>query len=226
MKRLKRLTFLLCGILLTFAAFPVFAQKETAEEIKINKRPLQDLGDMLKEKLGKGEVDLSQPFKVSVEGVLTKDGKFDASLDKEGGKPKTQFVIVEGDEQMVDVAKSAIEAVGESGWFGYLRSFGAEKIKITVAQNQTDFSALIEMEQATDERAKSMASALRLLLSSTKMVGKFGEDEKIIIGGFAAPRDSGKVVILNFALPKQIMQDMIQRNLKKTAQAETWKAGE
>jgi hypothetical protein len=226
MKRVKRLTFLLCGILLTFAAFPVFAQNETAEEIKINRQPLQDLGAFVQDKLNKGEIDLTQPFKVVVEGVLTSDGKLDMSLDKDTKKSKTQVILAEGDEQMISVAKTAIEAVGNSGFFGYLRNFGVEKIKLTLAQDKENVIAIIESEQTTSEKAKSMASGINLLISATKNFAKLGEDEKIIFSGIKSPTTSGKIFTLSFALPAKTVHDMIQRNLKKAAQAETWKASE
>jgi hypothetical protein len=226
MKRVYSLSFLLCGILLTFAAFPVFAQNDAVEEVKINRQPLQDLGAFVKEKIDKGEIDLTQPFKVVVEGVVTKEGRLDTSFDKETKKPKSNFVLTEGDEQMVSVAKTAIEAVGNSGWLGYLRMMGAEKVKLTFAQDKENVIAIIESEQKSPERASTMASGINLLLSSAKQFAKLGEDEKIILNGLQSPNTKGKTVIINFAIPAKTAQDMLQRNLKKAAQAETWKAGE
>jgi len=226
MKRVYKLRFLLCGILLTFAAFPVFAQNDVIEETKINRQPLQDLGAFVKEKIDKGEIDLTQPFKVVLEGVLTKDGRLDTSIDKETKKPKSQFILAEGDEQMVLVAKTAIEAVSNSGWLGYLRNMGAEKVKLTFAQDKEKVIAIIESEQSTLERANTMASGINLLFAATKQYVKVGEDEKILLNGVQRPNTNGKIVIINFAIPVKTAQDMIQRNLKKAAQAENWKAGE
>jgi hypothetical protein len=226
MKRVYRLSFFLCGILLTFAAFPVFAQDDAAQEVKINPQPLQDLGAFVKEKIDKGEIDLTQPFKVVLEGVLTKDGKLDTSIDKETKKPKSQFILAEGDEQMVLVAKTAIEAVGNSGWLGYLQNMGAEKVKLTLAQDKEKVIAIIESEQRTLEKANTMASGLSLLFAAAKQYANVGEDGKIILNGVQRPNTNGKNVIINFAIPVKTAQDMIQRNLKKAAQAESWKAGE
>lgn len=219
MKHGFKLNFLLCGILLTFAAFPVFAQNETGEDIQINKKPMADFGNLVKEKIEKGEIDLTKPFKVVVEGVLTRDGKFDTSLDKETKKPKSQITLAEGDEKMVEVAKMALEAVGDSGWLGYLRNFGAEKVKMTFAQDNENTFLIIESEQATPEKARLMASGLGMVISTAKYV-KLGEDETILINGAQKPTVNGKIFIFNFALPKQIVQDMIKRNLKKAADAE------
>jgi hypothetical protein len=216
MKRFYQIFFLLCGIL-TIAAFPVFAQDEKTQEVKINVQPLRDLGAFVKEKVDKGEIDLTQPFKVVLEGVLTKDGRLDAT--------KSKFVTSEGDEQMLQIAKTAIEAYSNTGILVYLRNFGIEKVKVTLMQDQTNFSAAVESEQANEEKAKTLASRLNSLLTFAKMVSK-NEDDKTIWSGFQTPTTSGKTVVLNFALPAKTVQDMIQRNLKRVAEPEKWKAGE
>jgi hypothetical protein len=229
MKRVDRITFLLCGILLTFAAFPVFAQKGTSDEVKINKQPLQDFGDYVKQKIDRNEVDLTQPFKVVAEVFLTKDGKPDMSIDATTKKPRSQFVLTEGDEQMVWVAKTAIEAVGNSGWLGYLKQCGAEKLKITLAQDKDNVSAEIESEYATTEKARTMASVINTLITMVEInlkqqAEKFPgrEDEKILLSGFKKTTASEKVTTINFALPKQIVQDLIRRNMREPAPAEKW----
>src|SRR5215210_1600573 len=132
---------LLGGIVFGLAAFPVFAQKEEAKDVVINKRPLQDFGNFIKDKLDKGEVDLNQSFKVVLEGVLTTDGKFD--------KRKSKFTLAEGDAQV-------IEAIGDSGWFGHLQNFGAEKVKIILMQDGQSFLAKIESEQKDKTKANEM----------------------------------------------------------------------
>ena len=126
MKKSKSIILLLCGIVFATAAFPVFAQKEETKEIVINRKPLQDFGDILRNKLEKGDVDLDKPFKVVLEGVLKEDGKLDLR--------KSKFTLTEGDEQIVNVAKQGIEAINDSGLFAYLRNIGVKQIKLTAAQ--------------------------------------------------------------------------------------------
>jgi len=169
---------------------------------------------------------LDKSFKVIVEGILTKDGRFDLSRDKETGKPKTQFVLSEGDAQMVDVAKKALEAIGDSGWLSYLRNMGAEKIKLTVAQDGESFSARIESDLKDENKAKTAASGLSLILKVVKMhaeerIKKFGEDEMTIINGFQTPTTEGKNFILNFALPKQTFHEIILHELNKSGNNKT-----
>ena len=223
MKNFKPIILLLCGIVFGLTAFPVFAQKakEEVKDVSVNKRPLQDFANHFKAKFEKGEIDLDKSFKVVVEGILTKEGKFDLSLDKKTGKPKTQFTLTEGDAQMVEVAKAAIESVGDSGFFGYLRNLGAEKIKLTVAQDGETFSASIESEQKDENKAKTMASGLNSVFEVVKLAYKqdkrrFSEDEITIINGFQTPTADGTNFILNFALPKKTFHEIILHELNKS----------
>ena len=202
---------LFCGVALMLAAFPVFAQKviaqkvEPVKEIQINKMPLQDFGSFVKYKVSGNETDLSLPFKIVLEGFLDKDGKLD--------RQQSKFILSEGSEQTAEIAKSGIEAFNDSGWLAYLRNLGAEKVKITLTQDQANFNASIESELISQEKAKTVASALAVYISLAKPKIT-GQDEKTILSGLQQPTANGKVFILNFALPKQIVQDMIIRGLK------------
>ncbi len=234
MRKSSTIILLLCGIVFGLAAFPVFAQKapvisqeargeikdEKVKDVVINRLPLRDFAEYFKAKIERGDVDLEKPFKVVVEGILIQDGKFDIRRDKETGKPKTQFILSEGDEKMVEVAKKAIEAIGDSGWFGYLRNLGAEKIKLTVAQDGETFSAKLESDLNDEAKAKTLVSGLSMMLKMVKMhaeerIAKFGEDEMTIINGFQTPTADGKNFILNFALPQKTFHEIILRELKK-----------
>lgn len=211
MRKSKTIILLLCGIVFGLAAFPIFAQE--TNDGKINRQPLREFGEYIKNKVESGEVDFDKPFKVVLEGVLTKDGKFD--------REKSKFTLAEGDEAMVNVAKNAIEAVGDSGVFTYLRNMGAEQIKLTVAQDGETFSATAESEQKDENRANTMASGLNVMIQALKLlerekIQKLDENAKILINGFLSPKADGKNVILNFALPKQTFKEMILRELKKT----------
>ena len=215
MRRFYQSAFLLCGILLMFAARPVFAQ----EKVTINKQPTNDFVRFVKDKIEKGEVDLTQPFKVVAEGALTAEGKLDTSIDSKTKKPKSLFTTVEGDEKMVEVAKIAIEAVSDSGWLGYLKNLGAEKVKLTFAQDKENVIGIVESEAATAEKAGTMASGFNVAIKMAQINVK-DEDDKILLSGLHAATVNEKIVTLNFALPRQTVQEMIMRNLKKALETE------
>lgn len=190
-------------------------QSEKVNEVTINKQVLKDFGSYVKGRVDNKEVDLNQPFKIVVEGPLTKDGKFDISIDSKTKKAKTQFTYWEGNEQMVDVAKKALEAIGDSGVLGYLRNLGAENVKITLIQDGEKIFARIESDLKDANKANTMASGLRIILNAAKSRENLGEDEKMLLSGAQDPTSNGSIFIIDFAIPKAQAQAMIERNLKK-----------
>lgn len=174
---------------------------EKVAEIEINKQPLRDLANEI---LANRDFDINKPFAVAMNGFITKEGK----LDK---KKSTYDVSKEsGDEAMRNVAKSAIEKLGESGYFGYLRALGVEKISFNLVQDGEKISVVLTSDQPSEERAKTVASGLNSSISIGKMTA--GEDEKKLLNG-AVVTAKGKTFILNFVIPKDVAQEMINRKL-------------
>ena len=112
MKKIVQIVFLACGLLLTVAAFPVFAQEE---KVEINKMLFNNFVQIIKQKVDAGKIDLTESFSIELEGVLNKDGKLDAK--------KSKFTRSEGDAAMIEIGKSFIEAVGDSGFFRHLKDW-------------------------------------------------------------------------------------------------------
>jgi len=123
---------------------------------------------------------------------------------------------------MIDVAKEALEAVGQSGFLTYLRSLGVEKINIYIVQDDKQISAVITSSQKTPEKARSMASGLNTYISIGKMAAKDPSDELTLLNGATVTPD-GSNFVLNFAVPKPVAQEMIDRKLKE---AQAKKAGQ
>ncbi len=186
---------------------------DAVKQIEINQKPLQDFADRVLVNWSaesKNKVDLTQSFKVVMDGVLTKDGKLDSK--------KSKWLPVKeeeaGNPEIVNVARDAVQAVGDSGLLGYLRNFGAEKVKITLIQDGEKITALFESEQTSPERARSMASGFGVFLSAAPSIVK-GDDEKLLLKGVRPPTSNGKFFIINVEIPKQIAQEMINRRLKE-----------
>jgi len=211
MKIFNKINFLACGLLLTLAAFPVFAQEKSADEFKINLRPMQDLTQLVLEQVKTRRVDLTKPFLIDLEGVLTKDGRLDLKT--------TKFVKSEGDERMVAIGKSFIEAINYSGWFKYLKNLGVQKINFTLAQDDSQTYAIIISEQSTVERAKSFSSGLNLMVQMISIMDKDGrkkldDDARILINGITVGNE-GKNITLKFVYEKSIIQELISRKLRE-----------
>ena len=186
-------------------------------EVEINKKPLKDFAANVKAKYEKKEIDLTQTFSITAEGVITNDGKLDTTVDPKTKQPKSRFVKWEGNQQMVDVAKEAFEAVGNSGWLAYLRSQNIDKINFTITQDNETLKVIITSDQPSTAHANSVSSGFNGLIQGALLldkngIKKLGNDEKVLLNSAKASA-TGNQFVLNFALPKTTAQEMITRKL-------------
>jgi hypothetical protein len=197
---------------------PTPMSSEAVTGLEINRKPLTDFADQVAIQVETREVDLNQPFMIVLNGVLTKDGKLDRKLSKfDVSKQK-------GDPKMIDVAKAAIEAVGDSGFLTYLKSLDVEKLTMTLVQDDEKILAVVSSTQTSPERAKSVASGLNSYISIGKIAVKNPSDERTLLDG-AKVVDDGKNFVLNFTIPKPIAHEMITRKLQE-AQAKKMQEGQ
>lgn len=198
--RLKHFLFS-CGIALTLAAFPVFGQTDA----KINRQPLRDFSQLVIDRLQKNEVVLSDNFLVEISGELGENGKFD--------RKKTRYVRAEGSQRTVDIAKSGIEAINETGLFKHLSQLGSDKLNVIFAQTDEQLYAVINFEFDSANKIKTAKSGFEMVLSISKASSK-NEDEKILLDG-ASISESGKTVTIKIAVEKTVAQEMIRRKLSE-----------
>ncbi|MBA2736442.1 MAG: hypothetical protein H0U50_06580 [Pyrinomonadaceae bacterium] len=183
---------------------PDISSLPVAEDI-INKKPLQDFGDDVLDKVTAKKVDLSKPFLIEMQGAITKDGKFD--------QKKSKYVKTDGDQEMVNVAKSAIEAIGDSGLLTYLQKLGVENISFTLVQDDKQIYAIISSDQKSESKAKTISSGLNTAISLGKATVK--EQDTLALLNAAKVETKGKNFVLNFNLDKPIAQELINRQLIK-----------
>ncbi len=176
-------------------------------EVEINKKPLLDLGESVLAKWEKDKNLLSKNFAVKVNVKLKKDGRFDEKA--------TKYVAQNGDEDIVNVAKEAIEAVSASGWMTYLANIGVDKFELTVVQNDENIEFLIVSPQTSQAVARSTASGLRNSMLVAKPFIK-GKDELTLLDS-AKVTSQDKNFILKATLPKDVAKEMIDRNLQETS---------
>lgn len=180
------------------------ASLPVAEEI-INKKPLQDFSDDVLDKVTAKQVDLTKNFTVVMQGGITKDGKFD--------QKKSRYLKADGDEEMINVAKSAIEAIGDSGLLSYLQKFGVENINFTLVQDDKQIYAIITSDQKLESKAKSISSVLNTAISIGKSTVQ--EQDTLALLNAAKVEAQGKNFVLNFNLEKPVAQELITRQLQK-----------
>lgn len=202
---------------LTAGVKPEDVVRDPVTGVDINKKPLKDFAGIVKTRVDGQQVDLNKPFRVIAEAVIMDNGRLDVSQDKTG-LPKSRVIFAEGDEQMVDIAKQAIAAVGDSGWLIYLKTQGIDKITYEVMQDDAEIRIVITSDQPTPERANTITSGLRgaidgVLLLDSNNVKKLGDDERVLLRA-ATPAANGKQFVLRFSLPKPVAQEMITRRLR------------
>ena len=192
--------------LISLSCLSVFGQK--SEVLELNKRPLIDFAQVLNENLQEKEVNLKAPFSVTLEGVLDENGRFDVK--------KSKFIKSEGDAKMVEVVKNAMQAVNDSGVFGYLQNLKSNKLSWTLAQDETQLVSIMQSAQADENKAKTFASSYKLLISTAKLLHK-DKDEEILLN-YLTVTSQGNNVIFNMTMPKDEAQEMLQRKLTEVNQ--------
>lgn len=195
---------LIYGLLLTLAAFPVFAQNG---KLELNKRPLLDLGKFVLEKVQKKEVDLKSPFSLRLQGRLNADGRFDVKT--------TKFTKSEGDQEIIEIAKQAIEAVNDSGIFIYLKQLGLNEIEISLAQTDKDFSANLKSTLESANRAKTITSGMNTMFQIGIGNAQSRDDNSKALLEKSKVESVGKDFLLKFSMPLEQFHGIINRELEK-----------
>ena len=194
----------------TVAANPDEA-REDQFGVFINKRPMKDKAKESLEKIEAQSVKIDTPFKVVISATLGlgKDGKTVVLKDP---KPVPLNPPYKNDPVMEKFVQDWILAVGDAGWFGYLTRLDPKpkNVVITVEQTDTDLLASVKADQPTEEKANTQASALSLLLAGAIPFAK-GDDQTFLQKASVKPE--GKAFVLNFAIPKPLVQEMIMRKL-------------
>ena len=189
-------------------------ESEKVADVEINKKPFEDLGDALIDKLAKKEIDLNKPFSVVLDGAITEEGKFDPK--------KSKFGKTAGDEQMVNMAKLALESVGNSGILGYLKNNGVDKVNFTLVQDDKQIYAIIVSDQKTPEKAQTTVSLINTALQALAFgdntgLKKLDENSKTLVANSKVSSE-GKSFVFKFVVPKPVGQDLINRSLKERAE--------
>ncbi len=183
--------------------------------VYLNKRPLSDFAE--KTKANSAVITPDAIYKVVVTGDLgygkDKDGKDTKTIVLKNPKPVETVASNNVSAEMAKLTQEGILRVGDSGWLGYLHTVGVKKVKITVIQDNDNFKFTIQADQKDENTAKTAASGLNSLISIGKMTTD--GDEKIFLDKASTTFD-GKTFLLNFAMPKAEVLEMIKRKLAES----------
>ncbi|HSK62829.1 MAG TPA: hypothetical protein VK893_03280 [Pyrinomonadaceae bacterium] len=176
------------------------------DENQINKKALKDFAAYANDLKDQGKLDLNQPFEVVIEAELSADGKLQ----------NPRFTKKTGDENLVDLFGRMIAALNDSGFLVYLRTISEKnpgaKVVITIKQGESQVVASVASETSSMDEANQLAKGVNAALA----VGAFaraGKDEEVIMKNTSATPD-GKKVVVNFAMPRQSVVDMIKKQLE------------
>lgn len=177
---------------------------------EVNKKPLIDYGNKVNLLIKDNKVDLNQPFNVTIEGELDKNGKLVNPKATNGG----------GDEMMRKLAGELIAALNDGNVLSFFQQVVKDskknpKFKIVVEQNQSEFVGKIVIEVGDEVLANRRASSLNTLKGLSKIT-RGGKDEEIILEK-AEIKAEGKNIVINCSVPRELAMQLIQKQLENVA---------
>ena len=195
--------------------------KEDQNGVVINKRPLVDKTTDTLAQVDVGKVQLDKSFRVLITGTLGlgKDGKTIVLKNPKSAPVDKNFPA---DPALTKLAEEWVVAVGDAGWYGYLgvldeKKGVGRKVTILIEQNDNTFLANLKSEQSTPEKANTVATALRNMMTFGALAAK--GDELTFLQSTKTTSDAG-FLIVNFEMPKPQVQEMIQRKLSEFKEKE------
>ena len=187
----------------------------------INKRPLREGADETIAKIDSGVVDLTKSFKASIAGSLGK-GKDGKTIVLVKPKPVPSDPNIPNDPAMEKLAQDWILRVGDAGWFGHLYNLNVRNVVITVEQNNDQFVATVRADQPSENDARTVQSGLNTMLNLAK--GWTTGDEQMFLSEMETSYE-GKIFFVKFEMPKDQVQELIQRKLAESKSKEVKPSG-
>jgi len=175
------------------------------QEGEINKAPFKDLAAYATDLRDHGKLDFNQPFEVTIDTSLDKDGK----LVNPNVSRKT------GDENLVDLGKRLVAAMNESGILFYLKKINDDKpgtkVVFTIKQDGKDVTATVESEVASADHARVLSKDFAIMLAAGALTRK-GKDEEVLLRSTKVSAD-GNRVIFNLTMPHQDVVDLVKKGM-------------
>ncbi len=178
--------------------------------IQIDRDPLRKLGSDVRGMVERKEVNLGAQFIVTATGKLNKDGKIEETDFKYTRRESA-------DPKMIEVVQRALMAVNDSGYLKYLANLSGKNISLEIGQDDNFMIGTVISEVESPLRASSLKTAFRLMIAAKvneKLTSDKPDDkDDIAILNTATVDTDGKKVIIKFAVPKAVAQELIQRKL-------------
>jgi hypothetical protein len=176
------------------------------DEATLNKQALKDFANYVNELKNQGKLDLNNPFEVVIE----------AELDQNGKLVNARRTKATGDPNLVDLFKEMIAALNDSGFLVYLKPISKDnpnaKVKFTIKQGEAEVLASVESEASSADSARVLSKTLNAILVFGAG-SRQGKDEETLMRNTTASTE-GKRVVLNFAMPRQTVVELIKKQLE------------
>jgi len=178
-----------------------------SQGLQVNEQPLRDFAKVTQSRIDSKQLDIKKPFSLAMAAVITEDGRLD--------KNASRFTSQSGDPKMVETAKEAVMALGETGYFGYLKQLGINSALLSMSQSNESFTAEVVGGQSYF-KAYMTASALNTMIRVASAQEKVPANQRLILQNTRASAADGGVNI-NCTLPAADFQRMILGNKAATA---------
>ena len=169
-------------------------KSDSLEDVALNRKPLDDLGDYVNKLIKEDKVDIKTPFIVQATGKLDKNGKILT------GTYKT-IKAESSDEDMIAVVQRSIAAINDSGYLGYLKELSGKDLTLTFSQNDENIVGAVQSEMESERRARSIQSALNVLIGiikakkSAENADENDKDDLELLKSASVETDGKKIII-------------------------------
>ena len=207
---------------------PMASPTGPVPEGTINRKPFTDLALELIRRSSQNQLKLGTPFLVQASGKLNPDGKLE--------KKTFKYIKAESpDPQMIKDVQAGIEAFNDSGFLQNISQLSGKTLELTLQQDDLNLSAMVRSEVESDTRAQTLVTLMAQLVQYkiNEKTAAVAEMEKLNDPAKAIElqndRDdlellknlkvgqSGKSIVIQFGVPKEVVLAMIQRKLAEQA---------
>lgn len=140
----------------------------TTDPNKFNKQPLLDFRNRVVEWRDAQKNDLFQRFDYAFAAKI-KEGKLE--IDEKS-------LLFNGDSKMQEMVKAGVAAFSDSRILRVLEKMESQQVKITFAQDGSQFLVGLESLQPTDIKARTLSSTLNVVLEAGKILNSRNADDK------------------------------------------------
>lgn len=182
------------------------------DENVYNKKPLVDFRQKLVDWRKDPHNDIYSPFQYTLEGTLGADGKLIVE----------KAPVFTGPAEIQQIVKTAAAALNDSGIFKLLKDLKSKIVKLTFAQDGSQFLFRLETDMDTEREAKSTFNGINMAIEIGKMhiargieeetdpANKQKEQSTFELLKLTQLKREGSNIVFDIAVPNKIAEDMYQ----------------